>query len=70
MRSKWPACASSGAIAQPGEARCVIGSVKSNIGHLLTAAGGAALTKVLLAMRAGNAPPHRQLQYPATGHGP
>ncbi len=36
---------------------CVIGSVKSNIGHLLTAAGAAALTKVLLAIRAETLPP-------------
>jgi acyl transferase domain-containing protein/3-hydroxymyristoyl/3-hydroxydecanoyl-(acyl carrier protein) dehydratase len=41
--------------AAPGS--CVIGSVKSNVGHLLTGAGGAGLMKVLLALRAGVLPP-------------
>ena len=37
--------------------QCAIGSVKSTVGHLLTGAGAAALTKVLLAMRAKLLPP-------------
>jgi PfaB family protein len=49
------------------QARCVIGSVKSNIGHLLTAAGGAALTKVLLAMQHETLPPTANFNAPQTG---
>ena len=49
------------------ERRCVIGSVKSNIGHLLTAAGAAALTKVLLAMRHGVLPPTANFVAPQAG---
>jgi acyl transferase domain-containing protein len=52
---------------QPAGDRCVIGSVKSNIGHLLTAAGGAALTKVLLAMRAETLPPTANFSTPQPG---
>ncbi len=40
---------------RPGQ--CVIGSVKSTVGHLLTGAGAAALTKVLFALNEGVLPP-------------
>jgi len=45
----------------PGQ--CVIGSVKSTVGHLLTGAGAAALAKVVLAMQQGVKPP--QAHFPA-----
>ncbi|AKU92026.1 beta-ketoacyl synthase N-terminal-like domain-containing protein [Vulgatibacter incomptus] len=38
-------------------AGCAIGSVKSNVGHLLTAAAATGLAKVLLALREGVLPP-------------
>ncbi|HSH12507.1 MAG TPA: polyketide synthase, partial [Desulfurivibrionaceae bacterium] len=47
--------------------QCVIGSVKSNIGHLLTAAGSAALMKTLLAMKARTLPPTANFSGPAKG---
>jgi acyl transferase domain-containing protein/3-hydroxymyristoyl/3-hydroxydecanoyl-(acyl carrier protein) dehydratase len=43
---------------------CVIGSVKSNIGHTLTAAGSAGLLKVLLALRHRTLPPSANFERP------
>ncbi len=45
-------------------APCVIGSVKSNVGHLLTGAGAAGLLKVLLALRHGVLPPTANVRAP------
>lgn len=47
--------------------QCVIGSVKSTVGHLLTGAGAAAVAKVLLAMRHQTLPPQANFATPAPG---
>ncbi len=44
---------------------CILGSAKSNIGHLLTAAGGAGLLKVLLALKTQMLPPTAHFQHPS-----
>ena len=48
----------------PGQ--CVIGSVKSTVGHLLTGAGSAALAKVLLAIGNKTLPPQANFDAPNT----
>ena len=45
------------AVPRTGAAPCVLSAVKSNIGHLLTAAGSAGLIKTLMAMQRGTLPP-------------
>ena len=47
---------------QPGQ--CVIGSVKSTVGHLLTGAGAAAMMKTLLAIRHQTLPPQANFHMP------
>lgn len=49
--------------------QCVIGSVKSNVGHLLTAAGSAALIKTLLALKHKTLPPTANFSRAAQGVG-
>ncbi|MFP6584296.1 MAG: beta-ketoacyl synthase N-terminal-like domain-containing protein [Candidatus Hydrogenedentota bacterium] len=44
--------------------QCVLGSVKSNIGHLLTAAGSAAIIKTILAMKHRTLPPTANFKQP------
>ncbi|OGA48742.1 MAG: hypothetical protein A3G25_13125 [Betaproteobacteria bacterium RIFCSPLOWO2_12_FULL_63_13] len=45
--------------------QCVLSAVKSNIGHLLTAAGSAGLIKTVLAMQEGTLPPVANFENPA-----
>ncbi len=45
--------------------RCVLGSVKSNVGHLLTGAGGASLMKMLAAFEHQTLPPTANFVDPA-----
>ena len=45
--------------------RCVLSAVKSNIGHLLTAAGSAGLIKTLLALQNGKLPPVANFESPS-----
>ncbi len=54
---------------RPAQNRCVIGSIKSNIGHLLTAAGSAGLIKTLMALRDAKLPPTANFAAPAKGIG-
>ena len=51
--------------ASAGRPPCAIGSVKSNIGHLLTAAGAAGLIKTLLALGHRTLPPSLHFNRPA-----
>ncbi len=50
--------------APPREHPCIIGSVKSNVGHLLTGAGAAGLAKLLLALEAKTLPPTANFEAP------
>ena len=49
--------------------QCVIGSVKSTVGHLLTAAGASGLAKVLSALQARTLPPTANFAAPPPGWG-
>ena len=47
-----------------GSKECVIGSVKSNVGHLLTAAGAAGLMKLVFALKYKQLPPTAGYEFP------
>ena len=52
--------------ANHGEQPLLVGSVKTNLGHLETAAGISGLMKVVLALREGYVPPHLHLDRPSS----
>jgi acyl transferase domain-containing protein/3-hydroxymyristoyl/3-hydroxydecanoyl-(acyl carrier protein) dehydratase len=47
--------------------QCVLGSIKSTVGHLLTGAGAAGLVKVIAALQAKTLPPTANFDTPAVG---
>jgi acyl transferase domain-containing protein/3-hydroxymyristoyl/3-hydroxydecanoyl-(acyl carrier protein) dehydratase len=47
---------------EPNSQTCVLGSVKGNVGHLLTAAGASGLSRILLAMKHETLPPTANFQ--------
>jgi acyl transferase domain-containing protein len=59
LRQLW-----SGMTRPAGRAKAVIGSVKSNLGHLLTGAGAAGLAKVILALEQETLPPTANFRSP------
>ncbi len=67
LRRLWAegsGAATDGSFTEPA-GRCVLGSVKSNVGHLLTGAGAAGLIKVILALQEETLPPTANFERPA-----
>jgi PfaB family protein len=60
---RWPSA--QGTVGTPRPRSCVVGSVKSNVGHWLTGAGGAGVLKLLLAMEHAQLPPTANVVTPA-----
>jgi acyl transferase domain-containing protein/SAM-dependent methyltransferase/NAD(P)-dependent dehydrogenase (short-subunit alcohol dehydrogenase family) len=50
---------------RPHDAKLLVGSVKTNLGHLEAAAGVAGVIKVVLALENGSIPPHLHFQHPS-----
>ncbi len=64
LKALWECDGNSASGAWGPSGRCTIGSVKSMIGHLLTAAGAAGIIKTLLALKHQMLPPSLNFQSP------